>query len=121
MNTISRRLPVAPTQSALAKQNQVIASSQTQPTLWHSLEIEQASALLENDQELGLSTAQVKERIDRFGLNELTGKQGKPTWLKFLLQYIAILIRVRYRLTPPRYGEESKTPVPPSLAGKPEL
>ncbi len=78
---------MAPIRSALAKQNQVIASSEKQPTIWHSLEIEQAIALLESDQELGLSTAQVKERTDRFSLNELIGKKGKPPWLKFLLQY----------------------------------
>ncbi len=53
----------------------------------HSLDIEETIDLLETDQAQGLNSIQVKERIARFGFNELTGKKGKPWWLKFLLQY----------------------------------
>ncbi|NMF65707.1 HAD-IC family P-type ATPase [Brasilonema octagenarum] len=53
----------------------------------HSLHIEETIDLLETDQAQGLNSIQVKERIARFGFNELTGKKGKPWWLKFLLQY----------------------------------
>ncbi len=47
-----------------------------------------------------------------------------PKIMHFLNWYtaIAVLMQVRYRLTPPpappRHGEGSKTPVPPSLVGK---
>ncbi|MBW4624127.1 MAG: HAD-IC family P-type ATPase [Brasilonema octagenarum HA4186-MV1] len=53
----------------------------------HFLDIEETIDLLETDQAQGLNSIQVKERIARFGFNELTGKKGKPWWLKFLLQY----------------------------------
>lgn len=78
---------MVPTPSALAKLNQVIAPTEKQPTIWHSLDIEQVIALLESDLEEGLSTKEVKERTDRFGPNELTGKKGKSVWMRFLLQF----------------------------------
>lgn len=75
------------TRSALVKRNKAIAPQEKQPIVWHALNTDEVCAFLETDREMGLSTAQVKERVDGFGLNELTGKKGKPQWLKFLLQY----------------------------------
>ncbi|ARV58183.1 carbonate dehydratase [Nostocales cyanobacterium HT-58-2] len=63
------------------------AQRPVQPTAWHALESEKVLALLDSDPEQGLSSAEIKERTARFGLNELTGKKGKPWWVKFLLQY----------------------------------
>jgi cation-transporting P-type ATPase F len=57
------------------------------PQNWHSLDIEDTIEFLKTDQVQGLSGIEIKERIARFGFNELTGKKGKPWWLKFLLQY----------------------------------
>lgn len=78
---------MAQTIPGLAKLNQVTAPQDKLATEWHSLDIDQAFDLLESDREQGLSTAAVKERITRFGANELTAKKGKPWWLKFMLQY----------------------------------
>jgi cation-transporting P-type ATPase F len=64
-----------------------VASGDRQPTIWHSLDIQEAIAELKTDRELGLTSAQVKERVASFGANELTGKKGKPWWIKFLLQF----------------------------------
>ncbi len=64
------------------------AQRPVQPTTWHTLEIEKVLALLDSDPEQGWSSAKVKERVARFGLNELIGKPGKPWWwVKFLMQY----------------------------------
>lgn len=57
------------------------------PENWHSQPIEQTIDLLKTDPVQGLSGIEIKERIARFGFNELLGKKGKPWWLKFLLQY----------------------------------
>lgn len=75
------------TPSANAKLDQVIAPSDKLTTVWHSIDIAQAIALLESDREQGLSTAQVKERRVSYGLNELSGKKGKSVWWRFLLQF----------------------------------
>ena len=64
-----------------------IAPPEKQPTLWHSLDTEKVSSLLESDTEQGLSITEVQERTARYGFNELTSKKGKPWWLKFLLHY----------------------------------
>ncbi|PIG93410.1 HAD-IC family P-type ATPase [Gloeocapsopsis sp. IPPAS B-1203] len=60
---------------------------QQQSPVWHALEIEQAIAILETDAAQGLSNTEAKQRLARFGANELTAKKQKPWWLKFLLQY----------------------------------
>jgi cation-transporting P-type ATPase F len=70
-----------------AKLNQVTTIQDNLPQNWHSLDIEQVIHLLETDQEKGLRGVQVQEKVVRFGYNQLTGKKGKPWWLKFLLQY----------------------------------
>lgn len=58
-----------------------------QPTVWHALEIAAIVASLETDQDLGLTSSQVKQRLAQYGANELTAKKSKPWWLKFLLQF----------------------------------
>jgi len=60
---------------------------QQQSPVWHALEIKQAIAILETDAAQGLSNTEAKQRLARFGANELTAKKQKPWWLKFLLQY----------------------------------
>jgi cation-transporting P-type ATPase F len=64
-----------------------IAPKEKPPTLWHSMEIEQAMNLLQSDRERGLSGAQFQQALARFGGNELTAKKGQPWWIKFLLQF----------------------------------
>jgi Ca2+-transporting ATPase len=58
-----------------------------QPGVWHSMEIAQTIAEVGTDREQGLDSVQVKQRFERYGANELTGKKGKPWWVKFLMQY----------------------------------
>ncbi|MGL5922059.1 cation-translocating P-type ATPase [Chroococcidiopsis sp.] len=54
---------------------------------WHALELEQVTKSLATHPEKGLQAAEALERLNQFGANQLTGKKGKPAWLKFLLQY----------------------------------
>lgn len=71
---------------SLLKQSEAIAPTDKLP-IWHSLEVEQTIDLLESDREQGLNAEQVEAKTARFGANELIAKQGKPWWLKFLLQF----------------------------------
>ncbi|BAZ41819.1 ATPase, E1-E2 type [Calothrix sp. NIES-4101] len=64
-----------------------VAPGEKQPTVWHSLEISEAIARLQTDAEIGLSDTQAQHLLTSGGANELTGKKGKPWWLKFLLQF----------------------------------
>ncbi|ABA23171.1 ATPase, E1-E2 type [Trichormus variabilis ATCC 29413] len=64
-----------------------VAPGEKQPTVWHSLEISEAIARLQTDAEIGLSSNQAQHLLTSGGANELTGKKGKPWWLKFLLQF----------------------------------
>ncbi|MBD2255081.1 HAD-IC family P-type ATPase [Nostoc parmelioides] len=64
-----------------------VAPGEKQPTVWHSLEISEAIARLQTDAEIGLSRTQAQHLLTSGGANELTGKKGKPWWLKFLLQF----------------------------------
>lgn len=69
---------------------QVISSvglQELQPPVWHSMEIAATIRLLETDPNKGLRDSQVKQRLTKFGANELTAKTSKPGWLKFLLQF----------------------------------
>jgi cation-transporting P-type ATPase F len=58
-----------------------------QSQVWHSMEIGEAIALLKSIPEKGLNDFEVKERVNKYGANELTGQKGQPWWLKFLLQF----------------------------------
>ncbi|NJL63180.1 MAG: HAD-IC family P-type ATPase [Methylacidiphilales bacterium] len=60
---------------------------QGQTQVWHSMEIGEAIALLKTSSDEGLNGFEVKERVNKYGANELTGKKGQPWWLKFLLQF----------------------------------
>lgn len=51
-----------------------IAPQEEQPIVWHAFKTDDVCASQETDRKMGLSAAQVKERVDRFGLNELAGK-----------------------------------------------
>ncbi|RUT03156.1 ATPase [Dulcicalothrix desertica PCC 7102] len=58
-----------------------------EPKVWHSMEVEEALSLLKSTSDGGLSHFDVKQRVEKYGRNELTAKKGKPLWLKFLQQY----------------------------------
>lgn len=61
--------------------------SATEASTWHSLEIPTVFNLLNCEPDKGLSATEVKQRLEQFGTNELTGGKSQPLWLKFLLQF----------------------------------
>ena len=54
---------------------------------WYNLRVQEATQLLESDLDTGLTPAEVEKRQRRFGPNQLTGKQGKSAWLRYLEQF----------------------------------
>jgi len=64
-----------------------VGLSEKQAPVCHSWEISEAIALLETDPTTGLSDGVVKQRLAKYGANELTAKKSKAWWLKFLMQF----------------------------------
>lgn len=62
-------------------------STQVSSRLFHTLSSDETIAYLHGDTEWGLTAETVAERYETYGWNELTVKPGKPTWLRFLLQF----------------------------------
>ncbi|BAY27607.1 ATPase, E1-E2 type [Calothrix sp. NIES-2100] len=58
-----------------------------QPDVWHSLEIGEAIARLNTNQDTGLSSTRATQLLTEVGANELTAKKTQSWWLKFLLQF----------------------------------
>ena len=54
---------------------------------WHHLPATEVGQLLETNLETGLDLFEVKHRRERFGPNQLTPKQGRSLWMRFLLQF----------------------------------
>lgn len=51
-------------------------------------------AQFQSDPKAGLSSTQVSQNQQRYGLNELTVKPGKPAWFRFLLQFNQALLYI---------------------------
>jgi Ca2+-transporting ATPase len=60
--------------------------------LWHTLSTVEVISRLAADPKQGLSTQQVKERQQQYGLNELTATQGRSQWQAFLDQFTNIML-----------------------------
>ena len=70
------------------KSHQVISNAEdTLKVSWHALQPEEVLASLEVPLETGLSNLEVKERLEKFGYNELKEQPGK-TFLQKLLEQI---------------------------------
>jgi P-type Ca2+ transporter type 2C len=54
---------------------------------WYGISAEEAAAQLQVDPAKGLSAAEVKQRQEKYGPNQLTGKKKVPGWRRFLDQY----------------------------------
>ncbi len=61
---------------------------------WHATENNVITGYLESDLKKGLSDAQVKQRMEEFGLNELPHKKKKNAFLRFLGYFNDILIYI---------------------------
>lgn len=61
-------------------------------TLWHTLPTVEVISKLATDPKQGLSTSEVNQRRQQYGLNELTATQGRSQWQAFLDQFINIML-----------------------------
>jgi cation-transporting P-type ATPase F len=61
---------------------------------YHELNASDIVKQLNGDLEAGLSSSIAQEHQQRYGLNELEVKPGKPAWLRFLLQFNQALLYI---------------------------
>lgn len=66
--------------------------AQQTPTDYHALSIEQVIATLQSDRHQGLTPAQVAERQQRYGPNELKEKATRSAWSIFLDQFKNLML-----------------------------
>ena len=64
-----------------------------QSSPWHQLDLQRVAAKLETSAE-GLSSAEVRARLARYGPNELIEKEPKSLWVMFLNQFKDFMILV---------------------------
>lgn len=62
--------------------------------IFYNKTVEQTAAALNTDISVGLSEEDVKLRIEKYGLNELTGKKLKSFWIVFFDQFKSFMIIV---------------------------
>ncbi|MCU0551287.1 MAG: cation-transporting P-type ATPase [Leptolyngbya sp. Prado105] len=68
--------------------------SQSLSRSYHEATAPEVIAQFQSDPKSGLSSTQVSQNQQRYGLNELTVKPGKPAWLRFLLQFNQALLYI---------------------------
>ena len=61
---------------------------------WHHLPDDEITTQLASDREKGLTPEEAGQRLDQFGANALTAKQGQSAWMRFLLQFHQPLIYI---------------------------
>ncbi|MGG6267472.1 cation-transporting P-type ATPase [Leptolyngbya sp. AN03gr2] len=70
------------------------AISQSSSRPHYELTASEVVGQFDSDVKVGLSLEQVRRNQDRYGLNELTVKPGKPAWLRFVLQFNQALLYI---------------------------
>lgn len=73
---------------------QAIAKPDPSNFAYHELSSSEVVERLESNADWGLSQGEVTQRQQRYGLNELVSKPGKPAWLRFLLQFNQALLYI---------------------------
>jgi P-type Ca2+ transporter type 2C len=62
------------------------------PTVWHVLSADKVLDVLQSDRQAGLSTDQVRERQQQYGLNELQETGGRSNWQILIDQFKNIML-----------------------------
>jgi Ca2+-transporting ATPase len=65
----------------------IMAETTESQTKWYALSPEETAKQLQVDMAKGLSAAEVKQRQEKYGPNQLAGKKKEPGWQAFLRQY----------------------------------
>jgi len=68
--------------------------SDTNPSHWHHLPVDEIAALLQCDIESGLGIHEIEERRRKYGLNRMAARKRRGAWLRFLLQFHQPLIYI---------------------------
>ena len=58
----------------------------------HQQTADQVLSALDTDADVGLTSAEARSRLDRFGRNELTAEEPVPAWRKFVAQFADVLV-----------------------------
>ena len=61
---------------------------------WHSMSYQEVCKNLDTDMKKGLSSAQVKNRLDKYGKNVLTQKKKQGIFIKFLYQFKDFMVLI---------------------------
>jgi P-type Ca2+ transporter type 2C len=68
------------------------SSADSVTPVWHSLEVDKALELLQSDRHTGLTSQQVKERLQKYGTNELVTAEGRSAWVILIDQFKNIML-----------------------------
>ena len=60
--------------------------------LWHGLEVDKALEILDSDANSGLTSQEVEQRCQKYGLNELEEHGGRSPWQILLDQFTNIML-----------------------------
>ncbi|HEY9602846.1 MAG TPA: cation-translocating P-type ATPase [Allocoleopsis sp.] len=60
--------------------------------VWHTLDVKQSLSELSSDPETGLTSQQVSDRLQHYGLNELKETAGRSSWAILLDQFTNIML-----------------------------
>ena len=61
---------------------------------WHAIETDKVFEKLKSDKEKGLSASEVKERLKKYGRNEIPSAKKRTWWMRLLMQFHNVLIYV---------------------------
>src|SRR2546423_9719958 len=66
--------------------------SQQMQAIPYQQPVEEVLSALGTDRQRGLSEAEARARLERYGKNELTAEKPVPAWRKFLAQFHDVLV-----------------------------
>jgi len=77
---------------AAAKTARTAGAAREPGEAWHSLEVDKSLRVLDSDRQTGLTNEQVKERLEKYGSNELEETAGRSSWDILLDQFKNIML-----------------------------
>ncbi len=79
----------------MSNESQEATAQSSEPThKWFTMNVEEVADTLDTSTENGLSGAEAKDRIDKYGYNELQAEEKRPRWKVFLDQFKDVLIYI---------------------------
>jgi len=91
------------------------ASAQTNRSLWYQQEVDEVLGALGTNAPRGLTSAEARARLERYGKNELSAEKPVPAWRKFLSQFqsvLVILLVIATAISAGIWAYERESPLP---------